>query len=840
MQRKICSLLFVLSLALLAAACGRNNLERSCVNDADCTGDRICVASQCADPGDVEDAGDTDDPDTDGGETGCTSDDDCDGAGMCISLPTDGCSSFECVIPEGESTGTCEETPCDPNCEPGQVAEGCECVEVGCETAEDCGRFACVDGVCQPCTSDDDCPARRVCGEDRSCEEGVACEEDSDCPADKLCEGGTCVDRPECLIDSDCEDDEICLNGRCTFSPECTSDADCGEGFECVGDQCFEERCRGPEDCADGEICEAGECVEPDPSEIDSCFVASKTVVVSQNQQVRLEAFAIDQNGEGVPANFEWSSSDTNVATIQGNQFAVGTGNSGTALITASVQAAGLDCVGNVEIIGQEQVAPDQLRVVVFEGATGSPVANAEVVLNNGTSGTTSASGVAALTQPQGNYTVTVYASDYNWVTLENVSSDDIRIPVSKKSGTGPVAGFTGEFDASRINTSGDITLGLAGASLGGGLIDLSLASLLGDPFVTPVQIPGVGGQDIPLPGGLVAFGQVFGFQLDIKKTYYATTSGGANLGWGLAGKVPAQRLISLFQNGGGQGDVLSTLLPLFNRFDHAIRPLSLTERARVTDSQDIDGDGDTSEQVPDYNSFPMVDLKPSVQQNLVTSIDVSNFPQMSGGVAELAVLVGGTFLDSPGLVPLGISATSDEDGDGKPDTRRLSVAPPHSSATGGRFVVMALAFLPEDVGFGGAGIELPEEFSASLWNGQSLSSSISLGTFPDVSTGSVDNSTRQISVQADAGPLYRVQLVGQQRTWEVWSLGPAGQAGSFTHTIDVPQVAGGRTDLLTSGEVLIDAISTSVTLDDLVRATGIGLRDTGLVSTSFNRTQLR
>ncbi|MGM0557484.1 MAG: hypothetical protein ACQEVA_13960 [Myxococcota bacterium] len=839
MQRKFWPL-FILAFALLAVACGRNNLERSCVNDADCPGDRVCVANVCTNPDDVPDGGDTEDPDADGGETGCTSNEDCDGGGMCISLPNDGCAAFECVIPEGQSSGTCEETPCDPNCGPGEVAEGCECIDVGCETSEDCGRLACVDGVCQPCTSDEDCPARRVCGEDGTCEEGVACEEDGDCPADKLCEGGTCVDRPECLLDTDCEEDEICLNGRCTFSPDCTSDADCGEGFECVGGQCFETRCRGPQDCEDGEICEAGECIVPDPTEIASCFVASKTLVVSQNQQVRLEAFAVDQDGEGVSVNFEWASDNPDVATIQNNQFAVGTGNPGTAIVTASVPSVGIDCEGQVELIGQEEVQPDQLRIAVFEGATGAPVSGAEVVLENGDSATTNSSGVAGLPKPQGAYTATVYDGRYNWVTIQNVQSDDIRIPVSKKSGTGPIAGFTGQFDTSRINTTGDITLGLAGASLTGGLIDLDLASLLGDPFVTSISIPGVGGQDIPLPGGLVAFGQVFGLQLDIKKTYYAKSNGGANLSWGLAGKVPAQRLIELFQGGGEQVDALSVLLPLFNRFDHAIRPLNLQDRPRVTDTQDIDGDGDTSEQVPDYDSFPMVDLRPSVQQNLVTDVDVSNFPIMSNGEASIAVLVGGTYLDQPGLVPLGISATNDEDGDGKPDARRLSVAPPHSSATGGRFVVMALAFRPDEVGFGGNGVELPEEFSASLWNGQRLASSISLGTFPDVSTGSVDSGAREVTVQADAGPLYRVQLVGQERTWEVWSLGTAGQAGSFSHTISVPQVAGGRTDLLTNGEVLVDSISTSVTLDDLVRATGLGLRDAGLVSSSFNRTRLR
>ena len=844
MRRSILSVSIVLvALALLASACGRNDLERECTSNADCAGDRVCVGGACYAPDNVPDTGDgdvgVDTTDTDSG-TVCTSDSDCPGSGSCESRPDDGCGAYVCVIPDGQNSGTCEFQSCDIGCAPWESQMGCECIAQGCESQQECGNFACIDGSCAPCEADAQCPSRMVCDTNSGeCVDGQACESDSDCPADKECDDGTCVDRPECLLDGDCGEQEICLNGRCTYSPECETTDDCDDGFECVGGRCYETRCRGPEDCADGEICEAGECIEPDPDEVDSCFVAGRSMVISENQRVRLEAFAVDADGNGVPANFVWTSSDTSVATIDSNQYAVGAGGTGTTTVTAETAGGGISCSGEYVLEGQADVPADEIRVVVVDGATGSAVSNAEVVLENGNTATTNSAGVAMLPDPQSAYTVTVYAGAYNWVTVQNIQAEDIRIPLTEKQGSGPVAGFTGQFDESQLNTTGDITLGLAGASLPGSLLDMDLQKLLGDPFVTEIEVPGFGSQTFPLPGGLVAHGQVFGLDLNVKETYYVNTSGGARLGWGLAGKVPAQRLINLFQGGGGQGDVLTTLLPLFNRFDHAVRPLNLQEQPRVTDSNDIDGDGNTSEQVPDYNGFPNVTLTPTVQQNLVSDVDVSNFPVMTDGDASVAVIVGGTYLDSPGLVPLGISATSDEDGDGTPDSRRLSLAPPHSSATGGRYTVMAIAFRPDDVGISG-GVQFPDEFSVAMWNGQSLSPSIGLGTFPDAANGSVDDSNRQISFDADAGPLYRVRLVGSERTWDVWSLGSAGSGGVFTHTMTLPTPHAGRTDLFQNGEILLDTVSTNVTLDDLVRATGVGLREAGLVSTSYSRTKLR
>jgi hypothetical protein len=790
--------IWVLScLFLVLAACGDDDAS-ACESDGDCTGARMCVSGQCLDPGDL-DAGDTD------------------SSGPDVSVDA-----------------------CSVSCEPFEEVQGCACAPTSCATAEDCGGYGCIDGVCGLCKNDSECGEDSICAGDGQCVEGTSCDDDADCSAREMCaEDGVCVERPECLLDEDCGDEEICLNGQCTFAPDCEADADCEDGFECVGEQCYETVCRGAEDCPDDQFCNAGECV--DPPSAASCFVGAQTAVISEDQQYRLEAFAVDDQGDGIPANFEWTSTNTGVASIDASgPFAVGEGGTGTTTVTAVLTETGTTCSGEIILTGQEPVSMGNLRVVVTDAESGQAVSGAEVVLGDGTTASTTASGVATLNAVQGTYDISVFSDPHNFVTVTDVQATDVRISVSPRRGNGPVAGFTGEFDLTQISSTGDFTLGLAGASIAGGLLNLDLERLLGDPFLTQMEIPGVGNQEVPLPGGLVIFGQVFGLDLDFKSTYYANTSGGARIGWGLAGKVPAQRLISLFQGGGGgAGDVLTTLLPLFNRFDHATQPLNLTEEPRVQDTTDLDGDGDTTEMVPDYDVFPQVELGPHVRQNLVTDVDVSNFPQMTDGAAEVAVLVGGTVLSGPGYVPLGISATSDEDGDGVPDTRRLTMAPPHGSVAGGRFGVVALAFQSGDVGFQN-GVQFPDEFSASLWNGQSLPTSIGLGTFPDASTGSVDDATRTVSVTADAGPVYRVRLVGSERTWDVWSRGAPGMQGTFTHQITVPSVPNGRTDMFSSADVFVDAIAAQVTMDDLVRATGIGLSDAGLAATNFNRTKIR
>jgi hypothetical protein len=844
--------LALISLGMLAG-CGRDALERTtCVDAGDCLSGQRCVEDRCVEPevdlpvADMPVDIDPDAPDSppDMPPIMCSDVSQCPGQGgqttegdRCVTYTCDQASGL-CVI-AGDVSGIM--------CANYEVQQGCECGSLMCDKAADCpDSFGCLRGQCAPCIDSNSCDGQ-VCGEDGRCR---GCKGDEDCRADQVCGStGACEPRPECVIDSQCGPQEICLGGHCTFSPECQADADCREGYECVGDRCFEKLCRGPEDCAEGQLCDAGTCVDQ-PQDVLSCFVATRDATVIPGQVVPLEAFALDMQGRGVAASFSWTTSSAPIMAINGTNAVAGN-RAGSATVRAALaNGQPIQCTGQAVFTNIGAQMPNTgTRVLVIHAETGAPVAGAEVVIRRAQgmpqSATTGPSGIATLPTINGDYEVSVFADDFNYLTVQGVRAADLRLPLNPRSGTGPVAGFTGAFDLSRITSAGDFNLGLAGASLAGGLINLDLPKLLGDPFVQrlPIPIPGGGGTpDIPLPGGLVVYGRVFGLNIQLKRNYYAQSAGGARLGWGLAGKVPSSELIQLFQGGNfnGIGDVLALILPLFSRFDHGLQPLNLVERPRVVDVNDFDKDGDTRERLPDYASFPTVDLQPSVRQQLVTSIDVSNFPQFAGGPGEVAILVGGTALQAPGFVPMGISATSDDDGDGRPDTRLLTMAPPYGSAVGGRFALLAIAFRTDNLGSTQGGLSLPDELSFALWNGQSLPNSIQLGTFPSASQGIVNPMTRQVSISAKAGPLFRARFVGPDRTWDVWSPGPAGVMGQFSHTITVPPVPNGRDDLFPSSKLLLDAIRSQVPINDLVRASGVLLTDVTLVSTGFNRTKLR
>lgn len=846
-------------------ACGRDEISRTCAIDSECDPGQICYIGKCVEGDDVPTNNSTvnnptvNNPTqnnfTPGPDDGlvdppdmpeeidfeipppppeCTTTAECPLGGADFE---DGplCVAYECVESE------CVIQNVAVSCPPDAAPDGCGCTPLPpeCESNEECGAFVCVNGGCQPCNRNSEC-GDLVCDDDGTCK---ACVQELDCSANEICEDNTCVPRPECIFDMDCDEFEICLNGRCSYSPECTEDTDCLDGYECIGERCFEALCRGAEDCAPDELCDAGACV-PQPVRIDSCFVATPSSTVSPGQNVQLSAFAIDSMGNGIAANFVWSSDDPAVVSVAGST-AVAQNRAGVVKLTAAL-AGGMpiQCIGEVEL---NNVGPPpnmgQLRVVVLDADTNMPVVGAEVVVDSANTGITNASGVANLLAPSGEYEVSVFSQEHDWVTVQGVRSQDIRIPVLPRSGTGDVAGFQGRFDMSQVASSGDFNLGLAGASIPGGLINFDLTTLLGDPFQTSISIPGQGDVAFPLPGGLTLYGRVFGFSINVKRDYYASTSGGARLAWGLAGKLPATELVGLFMNGGigGVGDVLTLLLPLFNRFDHAIKPMNLTPTARVVDAGDIDGDGDITELVPDYMNFPDADLAPSVSQQLVTSVGVSNLPDLTDGPAEVSILLGGTQLDSVGFVPLGISAATDADGDGRPDVRRLTMAPPYSSLVGGRYAVLSIAFRTDALGAGPNGVAFPDEFSVALWNGQALPTTLQLGTFPDASFVFEDPARRELFIDATAGPLYRARFVGQDRSWDVWSPGAPGVMGFYNHSLRVPNVPVGRADLFfTADKVLLDAIRTQIKIDDLLKPSGILLLDAALVSTGFSRTLVR
>ncbi len=846
-------LLVLLAAAMtLALGCGRDKLQDRCGSDDDCREGRICLLGSCV----AEDV-------CDDGACECSTDDECPEGwtcdeGTCAVESNNGVVNNgvdpECFENDegictqeicGADGGDCTAVPCDLGCPPDRAQRGCECVVLTCEDDEDCdGDLYCFDSACVECFVDPHCPDDQIC-ENEKCTSNFDCRDDADCAPDERCApDNTCRPRPGCLFDDDCRDGQACLNGRCTLSPECDADGDCPDGYECVGGNCFIELCRGAEDCAEGEVCDAGECIA-EPTVV-RCEVATPSQQIVEGQRVPLEAFAYDGAGRGIAARFQWTLSNPPAASLASGPAALGGADAGSSTANASAIVgtdAPVPCEGEALFTNPGPVAPDTVRVTVVDAETGGPVSMATVRIGQATQ-VTNAGGIAEVADPlTGTFDVDVFHDGYNWLTVQMIGARDVRLSLNRASGTGDIAGFTGQFDTTGLHSSGDITLGLAGASLAGGLLELSLNRLLGDFFVSELNVPGIVEEDIPLPGGIVAYGSALGFDVDLKETYYAQSAGGPRIGWGLAGLVPLADLFDFFMGGGGMGggSVIAQLLPLFNRFDHGAQPLLLTETPYVVDSADIDRDGNTTELIADYDGFPTVDLRPAVRQNLATEVGISNFPILDGSRTEVSVLVGGVVLPSPGFVPLGISATADDDGDGRPDLRRLSIAPPYGSLVGGRFAIVAITIGDTaGAGVGPNGIQLPDEFSVALWNGQSFPAALSLGTFPDGSQTSVDVNSRRVSVTSSAGPVFRVRLRSDDRSWDVWSAGPAGVAGQFGHTVTIPRVPAGQQDIFISSDIFVDAIQTNVNLDDLVGSSGLGITSAGLVSTAYNRTRAR
>jgi len=87
------------------------------------------------------------------------------------------------------------------------------------------------------------------------------CENDEHCQDDGhtgYCVNGQCQ---ECRNDGDCPAGQECLGYRCVARPECLADGDCGQCQACRGFKCLPE-CQTASDCPAGARCDNGCCAE--------------------------------------------------------------------------------------------------------------------------------------------------------------------------------------------------------------------------------------------------------------------------------------------------------------------------------------------------------------------------------------------------------------------------------------------------------------------------------------------------------------------------------------------------------------------------------------------------
>jgi len=467
--------------------------------------------------------------------------------------------------------------------------------------------------------------------------------------------------------------------------------------------------------------------------------------------------------------------------------------------------------------------------VTVIDVTTGAPVEGATVQSNLGDDQTTDAGGSVTFGGTIGPINLHVFDESYNPVSVMNIVQTEGVVPLEPMAGNVSIGGFTGRPDMANVSTTGNIDLGLAGSSLAGDLVNLDLTTLLGDGFVTEIEST-FGNFAVPLPGGLVVAPHVPGVSGG-KDRYQVLARDGLRFAWGMAGRVNLFDILDLVGSGGGSiAEIIAGLLPYFERFEHGLTPIDIDALPRIVDSDDYDGDGDTTELIADYDAFPELDLAPSVPQRLRTVVELPTTPLIGDVRPDIAIVLGGTTVESVGYVLLGLNASSADDSGSLPAVV-LKMAPAHSGLSAGEYAVVALTFDPNEAGVGLDGIDLPRNISGRLHVSATIPQEVVFdGAFPDLpEDSSVDVATRTVTIADVGADLYRVRVEGADSTWTIFSSEP----GSLT----LPSTPGGLPDPFAMPTIVVEALfARGRTLDDLVSPEGVTIRRLDAAVEGFGR----
>lgn len=720
------------------------------------------------------------------------------------------------------------------DCPEGLCADGICIVE--CESLSECGRLqvcnfgrcenrcfgpgtcfnggVCVNGSCRPeeCEEDQDCPEGKLCRR-RLCVLPDPCETDDECEDDEICLEGNCEPRPTCGGDLNCAPNEICTDGICEVRQECVEQVDCPDDQDCVAGRCVPSLCRGAIDCPNEQICEAGFCIDPPMVGVERVLILNSPRSLLVGQRLALRAVGLDADGQIlVSQGFTWSTSPEGVGEVEQSGLFTAGPNEGTAQILASWTPQGGEPIVSAPLALPVLLPPPPVesgwRVRVTDGSTGLPLSNAQVFVD-GELYLTDDEGIATFDQMAERLNVTVMMPNFDTVTVVGIGSRAIHLPLHPLSDDSVIAGFTGELDFSQVGTSGQIDLGLAGASFSDGVSQLSFLDLVGQLFFTEIDVGPVSA-NIPLPGGLVLSGSlpIVG-DVDIKSRYRVIAQPGFQLGWSFGGRIGLTSILGLLE---GQslsvGRVLATLLPFFDQFAHGVQTIpELVGAPPVPDVNDDDDDGDRRELVPDYSTFPEITLQPSQPQNLRLAVDMP--PVFDSEGSPIAIVLSGVEVVDVGFVPLGISST--QEGGLLP----MRMTPPYNGLQAGDYLVVALSArfnnrIPRDVSglisrFG----RLPEEVNL-------VDSFMEL---PEVATW--EPAFRRITPALPTGSdLLRVSFRGGVGRWVVYF------GAEALNTVRLPYPSDPNTPDLTVGlDVRFDAIDLidGVTLDQLVGEGGSG-----------------
>ncbi|HEY4221077.1 MAG TPA: hypothetical protein VGO62_07035, partial [Myxococcota bacterium] len=218
-------------------------------------------------------------------------------------------------------------------------------------------------------------------------------------------------------------------------------------------------------------------------------------------------------------------------------------------------------------------------------------------------------------------------------------------------------AGFRAQVLAA-VGASGTVDLGLALPPVAR-VNDATLDNLVGGPFSGALNIQIIGDIPLNLPASstMDATLPLTGAQT-IKQDAFDTAPAGPQSALCLAGQFDQQLLFNV-AFGADPTEVALDFAALAEGMGASLAPAGvLVPQPLVVDADDVDGDGDTAELVPDYNNFAELQVQAGAPPLERIGIVTSAPPQ---GTNARAFAVCGVELPS-GFVPLGVATMSGSD----------------------------------------------------------------------------------------------------------------------------------------------------------------------------------
>lgn len=673
-----------------------------------------------------------------------------------------------------------------------------------------------------------------------NCQPGSICNIEGDDLYDADKAASTCI-KVTCANDNDCDAPKVCSLEKTCKVPICQVDSE----------------------CTAGDVCRDGACQPPfATSDVASCEVVTRDTAIRQGARITLEAVSYNSNGKvlaGIP--YDWTSSAPDAVGVE-DQDAVGGTVEATATLTAKPSGTSVDCTRSVSVSNFPNVGATDVRVVVVADDDGSPVGQANVIVDAGgtLTASTAANGAATVSVGAGMMpaSVTVVKAGWQTVTILSPGTNDVFIPLPRIADETVAGGFRGSVDLSATENL-DIQLGLVGPAIPSNLLDFGLESLIGDFVPTRINASQLMlDVEEDLPAGLMLGLGSQQFMADETRCqgdmpganelgcFLARSPEGPGAGWALAGQLKISAVTSIANElsgvlGGDGGDleigpILTAVLPLLRGLNHAVNPSIVTDVfAKVSkpgqnaDCSDPAQAADEDLCQGDFSKYNKVPMRAASGLSVLSTVNVPDLPDLpAGGCASGMVLLSGAALEGRGLVPLGVTAGVDVVDMGNADCRidgieepfgersdpldngqmPLSMAPLHSGIEGSDVFMLAVALDIDSIANSG-GLSL----SAIVHrvNGAVADVETIGGAFLGYPTGTITKSAGTVSVANTGGAkVTRIELQNAAGdTWLVYA--PASET-----SITLPDIAATRGIVANTADAFLLTMSTDRNYTDV------------------------